>query len=128
MHCIGSDLCFWLYTIIDETLAALVSKYFHAKLDCSKSSYGAAADLLDIFLSILTGTHTTNMGAVGASYEKPNCYPENTYHFNFDNSPNCVIVRRDKCNGEDDSLASNIADTAQPLLFPFSIEFRYFIC
>ena len=36
MHCIVSSLCFWIYTIINETLDALVSKkYFHASDTCT---------------------------------------------------------------------------------------------
>ena len=31
MHCIGSSLCFWIYTIKNETLDSYIEKYFKHK-------------------------------------------------------------------------------------------------
>ena len=31
MHCMGSSLCFWIYTIINETMDTLVIKMFKKK-------------------------------------------------------------------------------------------------
>ena len=40
MHCISSLLSFWLNTLIDETLDALVKKYFfHKESDCHESDH-----------------------------------------------------------------------------------------
>ena len=34
MHCIGASLCFWIYTIKNETLDSYIAKYFKEKAEC----------------------------------------------------------------------------------------------
>lgn len=39
MHCIGASLCFWIYTIKNETLDSYIEKYYHQGIhtDCGVS-------------------------------------------------------------------------------------------
>lgn len=39
MHCIGSSLCFWVNTIIDETMDSLVEKLTKDKDVCHNDEY-----------------------------------------------------------------------------------------
>lgn len=105
MHCIGSSLCFWIYSILQETLQAIFKKKAHKEeyLDASEpyasALYGIndESDEMDDDDHHYTGTKLSNSAA-------------SAWSINY----GC----------EKDTRLSDMINYTTPYLFPFSIEFN----
>jgi len=110
MHCMSCSLSFWVKTLINETLDALVKKYFfHTTSDCEDDHHTA----FDAFGSESISSY--------GNYELPECDKNNT---GFINNVICVIETLAQCNEEENS--HDIFSIA-PWLYPFSVEFNILI-
>ena len=96
IHCISSSLCFWLYSIINETMDALVEKYMmNVKgTSCSEDD------------------HVRLPRAVG---QFPICESDNSTEFSILNNIVCDMETRKSCTTGTDAIAL--------FFYPFSIEF-----
>lgn len=83
MHCISSSLCFWIFAIMNETMDALVEKYY------SKKSYNSCH-------------HRTPR----ANREFPACDQDNTTQFSIGNNIICGMELKDTCGADVDSVSS----------------------
>ena len=109
MHCLSSSFSFWMYTLINETLDAIVKKYFGKKSsDCS----GHLDDTSSAFLS-----KTSEIKEYKISESIP-C--NRNISGSMKNNLMCSIETRAMCNnGEHAEELFALA----PWFYPFSIEF-----
>ena len=109
MHCLSSSFSFWMYTLINETLDAIVKKYFGKKSsDCSDH-------LDDTSSAFLSKTSEIK------EYKIPESIPCNrNISGSMKNNLMCSIETRAMCNnGEHAEELFALA----PWFYPFSIEF-----
>ena len=95
IHCISSSLCFWVYSIINETMDALVEKYM------LKKGYDSCKD-----------DHARVTRAAGGF---PVCEYGNNTEFTIFNNVVCDMEIRKTCTTDTDSIAL--------FFYPFSVEF-----
>ena len=96
IHCISSSLCFWVYSIINETMDALVEKYLLKKGydSCADGDYSRVTRAADPF---------------------PMCESDNTTEFSIFNNVICDMDIRKNCTTDTDGIAL--------FFYPFSVEF-----
>lgn len=96
IHCICSSLCFWVYSIINETMDALVEKYLLKKQydSCKDDDYNRVTRATGMF---------------------PVCESDNTTEFSIFNNVVCEMDIRKTCATDTDGIAS--------FFYPFSVEF-----
>ena len=85
-HCMSSCLSFWVYTLYNETLDAIVKKYFPKEIsseDCYSSGYDGNDDRLERFL----GNVSTNIIYIWTS-----CVQNDTT--SIGNNMRCVVSTR----------------------------------
>ena len=112
MHCMGSSLCFWIYTIINETMDTLVIKMFKKK----STDFDAGQDKNEYYDD--AGGWANN--SLNSTLK---CFTNNSTQIDLLDNLMCVLARRNMCSSESGSFLENMTKIS-PFLYPFSIEFR----
>ncbi|TRY73189.1 hypothetical protein TCAL_00941, partial [Tigriopus californicus] len=117
MHCIAASLCFWIFTIVQETVDTIVSKeYFPTKTKCysddkSPTFFGNWRDADD--------------GVAVLCYKVNNTCGETRESQGLDFDVECKLSEMCECADNND-IAKYIFQLG-PYLYPFSIEFNILI-
>ena len=120
MHCLCSSLSFWVNTVINETLDAIVKKYYTVQTvsDC----HGSDGNYTTTTSTTTTIATTFENIAPFAVAKLPPC---NRTENDISNNVICVLDTRATCNIEAE-VVSEIFGVA-PWFYPFSIEFNILI-
>ena len=128
MHCIGSSLCLWIYTIINETMDTLIIKMFHKKMTKCVNEYSEDGISKDYsprgsFTDILSEYSTKEPPKEYSNYTSACLNLDNTNNIDIFNNVLCVLEKRNMCSSETGSFLEKMIQMS-PFLYPFSLEFR----
>lgn len=107
MHCIASSLCFWVFTILQETLQAIFMKSKSKEYDYSTSSDSYTKNALNHFDSDDSNEKDLDDAVY---YAASKASASSTWSINY----GC----------ENDTHLSSMINATTPYLYPFSIEFN----
>ena len=126
MHCLSSSLAFWMNTLIDETLDAIVKKYFVKKVsNCYESDYNftSTPPMTSLGSTLATTTEDEDLFkqpiSSFASYELAPCNKTQT---DMANNVICVIETRAMCNNGEN------ADDLFSMALSFLYRVQYLSC
>lgn len=107
MHCIASSLCFWVFTILQETLQAIFMKSKSKEYDYGTSSDSYTKNALNHFDSDDSNEKDLDDAVY---YAASKASASSTWSINY----GC----------ENDTHLSSMINATTPYLYPFSIEFN----
>lgn len=141
MHCIAASLCFWIFTIVQETVDTIVSKeYFPTKSKCysddNTTTYftdwrdaddGVAGCFFCLILWVKSkiGEINSSSSPLVLCYKVNNTCGETRESEGLDFNVECKLSEMCECADNND-IAKYIFQLG-PYLYPFSIEFNILI-
>ncbi|KAJ1530390.1 hypothetical protein ONE63_005299 [Megalurothrips usitatus] len=127
MHCLSSSLCFWVWTILRETMDSL-AHYDHQ--DHPLESLEQADDaLLDYDADYPSASTASPLSAAAATAAGPVAMPLITYHkrgaLDLVKFMNASSLGSSECRGS--TQLSTVLDSLSPYLYPFTIEYSILV-
>lgn len=108
MHCIGASLCYWIYTILQETLQAIFMKKSYANKDNYSTDGSSTAALY---------------GSTGYDDDSDEVDDDDSHHFSGTKLSASSSAWSINYGCEKDTNLSDMINYTTPYLYPFSIEF-----
>ena len=122
MHCMSSSFSFWMNTLVNETLDAIVKKYFVKELSSCYNDQASTTSAFPNNISASMANEADEIHSIPVSgykiYELAPCLRNITG--SITNNVLCAIETRAMCN--DGENADDLFAIA-PWFYPFSIEF-----
>ncbi|ROT83518.1 proton channel OtopLc isoform X8 [Penaeus vannamei] len=109
MHCIGASLCYWIYTILQETLQAIFMKKSYANKDNYSTDGSSTAALY---------------GSTGYDDDSDEVDDDDSHHFSGTKLSASSSAWSINYGCEKDTNLSDMINYTTPYLYPFSIEFN----